>query len=153
MAKNSFKYYIRLSMKEEFSKHDIKGIITVLKSAIANIFKPLEDGTAVIYREKDTFHVYDFSLNRAVSEAEAEVILGLLEEWTDADFTMEVTTSEKYDLPEGETEIDLSAMKHNRWVSKQVENGWRYGLQFNENDKTDPKLRPYHELTEKLKNT
>ena len=153
MNKNSFKYYIRLMMKEEFSKHDIKGIITVLKNAIANIFKPMQDGTAVIYREDGEFHVYDFSLDRAVSEAEAEVILELLEKWTDSDFTMEITTSEKYDLPEGETELDLSATKHNRWVSKQVENGWRYGLQFNENDKTDPKLRPYHELTEKLKNT
>jgi hypothetical protein len=65
---------------------------------------------------------------------------------------MEITTSEKFDIPEGETEIDLSSMRHNRWVSSRVEEGWRYGLQFNQNDKTDPRLRPYHELTEKLKN-
>jgi hypothetical protein len=97
-------------------------------------------------------HIYDFRLNRAVSEAEAEVILGLITDWTDDDFIMEITTSENYDIPEGETEVDITAMKHNRWMSEKVDNGWRYGLQFNEDDKTDPRLRPYQQLTDKLKN-
>ena len=35
MEKSNFKYHIRLMMKEEWSKHDIKGVITVLKKAIA----------------------------------------------------------------------------------------------------------------------
>ena len=139
-------------LREEFSKHDIKGAITVLKNAIANIFKPSDDGTAVIYHMYNDFHAYDFRLDRPISEAEAEVILELIEKWVDGDFEMEVTTSEQYDLPEGETESDLTAMKHNRWVSKQVSEGWRYGLQFDIRQKTDPRLRPYHELTEKLKN-
>ena len=147
-----FKHHIRLSMKEEWNKHDIKGVITVLDKAIANIFEPREDGTAVVYHMLDDFHVYDFRMNRAVTEAEAEVVLQLLQKWTDQDFTMEITTSEKFDIPEAETEIDLSSMRHNRWVSSRVEEGWRYGLQFNQNDKTDPRLRPYHELTENLKN-
>jgi len=37
-------------------------------------------------------------------------------------------------------------------MTEKVENGWRYGLQFNEEDKTDPRLRPYDQLTDKLKN-
>jgi hypothetical protein len=98
-------------------------------------------------------HIYDFRLNRGVTEEEAEVILGLITDWTDKDFIMEITTSKNYDLPEGETEIDLTAMKHNRWMSEKVDNGWRYGLQFNEEDKTDPRLQPYQQLTDKLKNT
>ena len=98
-------------------------------------------------------HIYDFRLNRGVSETEAEVILGLITDWTDEDFIMEITTTEDYLLPEGETEVDLTAMKHNRWMSEKVDNGWRYGLQFNEDDKTDPRLRPYQQLTDKLKNT
>ena len=66
-----FKHHIRLSMKEEWNKHDIKGVITVLDKAIANIFEPREDGTAVVYHMLDDFHVYDFRMNRAVTEAEA----------------------------------------------------------------------------------
>ena len=49
MEKSNFKYHIRLMMKEEWSKHDIKGVITVLKKAIAK-FSPKEHCImAVIY--------------------------------------------------------------------------------------------------------
>ena len=85
-------------------------------------------------------------------QKQRQKILKLLEGWTDKDFTMEITTSEKYDIPEGETELDLTARNHNRWVSGKVAEGWRYGLVFNEQEKTDPRLKPWHELTEKLKN-
>lgn len=152
MKKNNFKYHLRLALDEELGTHDIKGIITVLEKTIANIFEATEDGTAVIYHTFDNKNMYDFCLNRSVTETEAEVILGLINEWTQDDYTMEITTSEKYDLPEGEIEADITAMKHNRWLSERVSEGWRYGLEFNESDKTDPRLRPYHELSEKLKN-
>lgn len=152
MKKNNFKYHLRLALDEELGTHDIKGIITVLEKTIANIFEATEDGTAVIYHTFDNKNMYDFRLNRSVTEAEAEVILGLINEWIQDDYSMEITTSEKYDLPEGEIEADITAMKHNRWLSERVSEGWRYGLEFNETDKTDPRLRPYHELSEKLKN-
>ena len=152
MEKNSFKHHIRLYVHEELDNQDIRGIITVLEKAIANIFEATEDGTAVIYHKFNDKDVYDFRMNRAVTEAEADVIFDLLNEWTTRDYEMEITTSEKFDLPEGETEIDLSAMRHNRSLSERVSEGWRYGLEFNEDAKTDPRLRPYHELSEKLKN-
>ena len=152
MKKSNFKYHIRLRMLEELDKGDIRGVITVLKSTIAGIFQPLEDGTAVIYHLRDEEHVYDFRLNRGVTEEEAEVILDLITDWTEADFVMEITTSKDYDIPEGETEINLTAMKHNRWISNKVSDGWRYGLQYDKTALTDPRLRPYHELTDKLKN-
>ena len=155
MNKSNFKYHIRLKMTKELDKSDIRGIIVVLKKAIVNIFQPLEDGTAVIYHMGDEAmyeHIYDFRLNRGVTEPEAEVILGLITDWTDEDFIMEITTIEDYLLPENETEVDLTVMKHNRWMSEKVDNGWRYGLEFNESDKTAPRLRPYQQLTDKLKN-
>ena len=142
MEKNSFKHHIRLYVHEELDNQDIRGIITVLEKAIANIFEATQDGTAVIYHKFNDKDVYDFRMNRAVTEAEADVIFDLLNEWTARDYEMEITTSEKFDLPEGETEIDLSAMRHNRWLSERVSEGWRYGLEFNEDDKTDPRLRP-----------
>ena len=155
MKKSNFKYHIRLKMTEELPKTDISGIINVLKKAIVNIFQPLEDGTAVIYHMGDeamNSHIYDFRLNRSVSEAEAEVVLGLITDWTDDDFIMEITTSENYDIPDGDTEIDLSSMKHNRWIDDKLNKGWRYGLEFSKENRTDPRLQPYHQLTDKLKN-
>jgi hypothetical protein len=152
MNKSNFKYHIRLMMNEEFSKHDISAVITVLKNTVANIFQPLEDGTAVVYHMYNDFHVYDFRLNRSVTEAEAEVCLGLITDWTDKDFMMEITTSKNYDIPEGQSEMSLDVLKHNEWVSEKVNQGWRYGLALDVKEKTDPRLRPYHDLTEKLKN-
>ena len=66
-------------MKEEWNKHDIKGVITVLKKAVVNIFASTEDGTALVYHLWNDSQVYDFRLYRAVTEAEAEVILKLLQ--------------------------------------------------------------------------
>jgi len=152
MKKSNFKYHIRLLMAEELDRSDISGVITVLKNAIVGIFQPLEDGTAVIYHLFNDKHVYDFRLNRGVTEEEAEVILELITDWTDNDFVMEITTSKNYDIPDGEHEINLTAMKHNRWISNKVSDGWRYGLQYDKTALTDPRLRPYHELTDKLKN-
>jgi len=152
IKKNNFKYHLRVGLDEELSTHDIKGIITVLEKSIANIFEASEEGTAVIYHTFNDKNLYDFRMNRSVTEAEAEVILTLINEWTDDDYTMEITTSEQYDLPEGEIESDITSIKHNRWLSEQVSNGWRYGLEFSEEQQTDPRLRPYHELSEKLKN-
>lgn len=150
--KNKFKHYLRIILDEPLNKHDIKGLITVLKRNIANVFNPIEEGAIVIYRNKSSKHIYDFNFNRNVDEEEAEVILQILNEWTDADYEMEVTTNEQYDLPEADGDQDLDMMKHNRWIQKQVDKGWRYGLVFNETLKTDPKLRPYHDLTPKQKN-
>ena len=157
MNKSNFKYHIRLKMADELQKSDISGIITVLKKAIVNIFQPLEDGTAVIYHMGDeamNSHIYDFRLNRGVTEAEAEVILGLITDWTDKDFIMEITTSENYEeFGEFDDEIDLTSMKHNRWMADKIDKGWRYGLKYNKEDKVDPRLQPYQQLTNKLKNT
>ena len=147
-----FKYHFRIALDEQIDKHDIRGIIHVLDKAIANIFEASEDGTAVVYHDLEGKHAYDFRMNRSVTEAEAEVILKLLNEWTDKDYIFEITTSEKFDMPYGEEEIDLTSTKHNKWISERVSEGWRYGLEFNEEKKTDPRLRPYHELSEKLKN-
>jgi len=139
-------------MDEELDKHAIRGLITVLRKTIPNIFSPLIEGAVVLHRVNTDGHAYDFKMDRNVTSDEAEVILELINEWTQFDYIMEITTSEAYDLPCGEDEQDITAMNHNRWVQKQVNGGWRYGLVFNEELKTDPRLRPYHELSERLKN-
>ena len=62
MEKNNFKYHIRLMMKEEWNKHDIKGVITVLKKAVVNIFAPTEDVQPlyIIYGITSTFMTLDY---------------------------------------------------------------------------------------------
>lgn len=149
--KSNFKHYLRVIFDEPLDKHDVKGIISVLKKGLPNIFSPTEEGTAVIYRSRKGKHIYDFNFVRNVDEAEAEAILDILNNWTESDYEMEVTTTERYDLPDCDCDQDLDMIKHNRWIQQQVDAGWRYGLVYNESLKTDPKLRPYHDLTPKQK--
>lgn len=150
--KNKFRHYLRIKLDEQLEKSDIVGLVTTLRKTIPNIFNPISEGAVVIYGTDAEKHVYDFKMARNVTEAEAEIVIELIEEWTDSDYVVEITTSESYVLPDdGEQEHDITAMKHNRWVQEQVNKGWRYGLEFNESEKTSPKLRPYHELTDKIK--
>lgn len=149
--KSNFKHYLRVIFDEPLDKHDVKGIISILKKGLPNICSPTEEGTAVIYRSRKGKHVYDFNFVRNVDEAEAEAILDILSNWTESDYEMEVTTTERYDLPDCDCDQDLDMIKHNRWIQQQVDAGWRYGLVYNESLKTDPKLRPYHDLTPKQK--
>jgi len=152
MNKNNFKYFVRLILNESLDKKEILHVIDVIDESVIDAFSPLEDGTAVLNKNTEEKEVYDFRLMRKISEREAEIVFDNIQQDITGDFQMEVTTSERYDLPEGEDEIDITAMRHNRWVSERVSNGWRYGLKLNEEEKTDPRLRPYHELTEKIKN-
>jgi hypothetical protein len=152
MNKNNFKYFVRLILNESLDKKEILHVIDVIDESVIDAFSPLEDGTAVLNKNTEEKEVYDFRLMRKISEREAEIVFDNIQQDITGDFQMEVTTSERYDLPEGEDEIDITAMRHNRWVSEMVSNGWRYGLKLNEEEKTDPRLRPYHELTEKIKN-
>ena len=69
------------------------------------------------------------------------------------EFKEELELLKAYQLPEDgyvgpndKTEVDVFATKHNRWMSEKVDDGWRYGLKFNEENKTDPRLLPYEEL-------
>ena len=64
--KNKFKHYLRIILDEPLNKHDIKGLITVIKKNIANVFNPIEEGAIVIYRIKNAKHIYDFNFNRNV---------------------------------------------------------------------------------------
>jgi len=139
-------------LNESLDKKEILHVIDVIDESVIDAFSPLEDGTAVLNKNTEEKEVYDFRLMRKISEREAEIVFDNIQQDITGDFQMEVTTSERYDLPEGEDEIDITAMRHNRWVSEMVSNGWRYGLKLNEEEKTDPRLRPYHELTEKIKN-
>jgi len=150
MSKKNFKHHIRIQLNEELDKHDITGILMVLEKSIPNIFDV--DKKEVHYHTEDSKHLYDFKIERSLTEAEGEAILHVVEKWTSNDFLLEITTIEDYFLPENEYEIDMTSMRHNRWINEKVTEGWRYGLEFSEDQKTDPRLRPYHELTDKLKN-
>ena len=69
------------------------------------------DSPCISSMERSTFMTLDYIVQL---QKQRQVILKLLQSWTDKDFTMEITTSEKYDIPS--ERLDLTARNHNRWV-------------------------------------
>ena len=69
----------------------------------------------------------------------------------------QIETSSEYD-DEFDIDIDNDVLQHiqhaankffhNRWVEDQIDGGWRYGLELNRGDLTDPRLRNWDSLAE-----
>ena len=60
---------------------------------------------------------------------------------------------EDCELEMGEDVLDAivdeaSAFRHNRWIDAQMAAGWRFGMEFSRGEKTDPRMRDWHHLSE-----
>lgn len=143
---------VHLDSKQEIDKNNIielaKRIRKVLGSDIIGkeiaLHQKIEDGT----------HTYEFKLNKEfVTEEEIEVLVSIFYHQIPTDFDIEFETEVQPDLyiPDsvGEVEVVSESAKHEMWVSMKLKEGWRYGLEFCEKDKTDPKLKPYYQLTQR----
>jgi len=145
---------LKIISKNTLSKADIKTAIHVINdSAGRDIItissdKPL----AKKYTLEDGYVVYAFSFDTPITGEEADGIIGGLYNTLVFDFVAEINS----DMVEYETDIEESieesdAVKHARWVQDQVNEGWSYGLEFNESNKKNPYIRPYHQLTKSQK--
>lgn len=114
------------------------------------------------YNDDENNHVYEVSLNRDLTEKEAEKIVIVWEQLFDdgyGDFVIE--TSTPYTGKENDDHLnnDLSQntvseeakIHHNEWMKRKMDEGWRYGLYFSEEEKTHPMLLPWEQLSEKNK--
>jgi hypothetical protein len=42
----------------------------------------------------------------------------------------------------------MERQNHNKWISEQQNKGWRFGLDFDQTNKTHPAMRPWDDLPE-----
>lgn len=106
-------------------------------------------------------HIYTFEPDIELDEDAIEDIASIISSMVDVDFDIEFD----YDEDEGEfdpEEIELednedldpetsAAIDHDLWVKGKLKDGWRYGLEYSEDEMTDPRIRPYYQLTPKQK--
>lgn len=48
--------------------------------------------------------------------------------------------------------VKFSEHYHDAWARRKLDNGWKYGEQYNWNDKIHPRVKPYTKLTEYVRN-
>lgn len=145
---------LKIISKNTLSKTDIKTAIKVINDSAGRDIVDISSDKPLAkkFTLDDGYVVYAFSFNSAISGEEADSIIGGLYNALVFDFVAEINS----DMVEYETDIEESieesdAVKHARWVQEQVNEGWSYGIEFNESSKKNPYIRPYHQLTKSQK--
>jgi hypothetical protein len=145
---------IVLKSNEKISNDIIIKIGREIKSLYGkNVFP---NGIAVYKHIKEalvSYHQYTFQPEMDLDADSIEKIVSVLYSLVDTDFDVEFDYEESEECEECEVEEEelTEANKHDMWVRSKTQEGWRYGLTFCENEKTDPKLRPFYQLTDKQK--
>lgn len=115
-----------------------------------------------IYFSKKNIHVYQIYLKRDLLEKEIKQITSFWSSYYFNKFDIEVTqTLIKYpDDPLNvfieeekfkEIALLLSKNKHKDYIKTKLNQGWRYGTEYSETEKTDPKLLPWESLNDTFK--
>jgi hypothetical protein len=170
--------YIRLVVPKSLSKEDIKSWYETVKSlspsgVIHSIQVPgpkKEDGPKNVYLIKKEINGkigYEVPLSRDLVEKEVEPIVdSWSSQYTKGDFEIE-TSAIKVDKATHQRSADavklkkrdleqicdtLAKHRHGEWLCRREAAGWRYGLKYNEKEKTHPMIRPWEQLPEEYKN-
>jgi len=163
-------FNIALITKEELSKEDIKLFLTVVrdmgpKGIISPYTHTYSNGNKanvfVVMSVADDGFKYQVPLKRNLTGNEADAIVG---EWMDeysGDFDIEATSPvlrmqdlsmfDEVEVDESYETLALNAennIKHQRWMTEHVNNGWRYGMKHSDDDKVCPFLLPWEQLSE-----
>ena len=122
-----------------------------------------DETDSIMLGTKDGEYVYILPLARHLTAQEAEKIIQGYLSVTDHDF--EIETSSVYQIqPDWGHPFDydismdqpsrefiannLARHHHNLWIQTRIDQGWRYGLTLDLQNKTHPAIRPWDDLPE-----
>ena len=111
--------------------------------------------------DPDFEYVYLIELRRHLQDNEAEFVVSAWERRYQDDFEIEISHLYRADSDvqrpfeitiDSDTRAKVldaaSKFIHNRWVDAKTMDGWRYGLDYNEQEKTNPIIRDWDSLPE-----
>lgn len=144
---------LRFISDEQLNKENIKNIVHAINNLVVDsiIDTPKDQINATHYTLKDGSHAYTFDFNRRINSDEADNIMGGLYSTFEFDFIVEIEA----DIEDPETEKNKEfgeyspVVEHSKWFLENMKEGWSYGMRFDESQKKNPYLRPYHKLTER----
>lgn len=103
-------------------------------------------------------HHYTFTITSTNDEGVCDVLANELYNKLDFDFELQIDCDidedylEPCDDSDGVMLIDDEhTVKHSKWVSECVNEGWTFGTDYSKSKKTSPFLKPYHTLSETQK--
>ena len=166
----SLERYIRLVTNERLDPKESKLWFQIVKthgpqSVIGSITQKDPNGEPVevqmISKEFTQGSVYyDIPLTRNLLEDEVQMIVDVWVNLFEGDFNIETSddviayTFDEPTMDEEEQEQvahDIAKAIHTRWYHKQQHQGWKFGVSFNQFDKTHPMLLPWEQLPSQYK--
>ena len=167
----SIERFIKLITKEELDKKAAKAwyhcVIKHAPVGVAKTINMVDDkgkphGVALIHREGETTNSYLVPLTRDLSDDEIDKIVhGFSEKNPDLDFQIETNETKLSASDYSGLSLDaskhmalctaLEKQKHENWVRERNKSGWRYGTEFDQDEKTHPLILPWDQLPDRYK--
>lgn len=162
--------YIQLSTNDKLAIADVKAWFHCVEenspSGVIKTVTIIDDAgsphsVALVHCESETRHHYRVPLSRALSNKEVGAIAKCFAKLTNFDF--DVDTNETSLSAQDRTGISLDAarhlalctalakQKHEDWVRERTDSGWRFGMEFDAEEKTHPLIRPWDQLPDRYK--
>lgn len=170
MPKLNVQHFIKLVTENSLEKKHVrkwfKAVQESAPSGTMHFVQTIKEGDGpqnvqLIHQKDDGKHHYIIPLTRDLIEDEVNpVFQQWMAHYPNGDFHIESSDDAIAQVQADIIEIEIedtsyqqlcekfAKVMHQRWYEDKAEEGWRYGLKLNEDDKTHPMLRPWDDLPE-----
>lgn len=145
--------WIRIATTEQIDNRTVRLFSAAVMKIIGNaLLENISECSLVEYQDKKN-NCLEFGLPKDLTDSQSKEIMEILERVLPYDFQMEVSGVEPAVNNDVLKEISETAAKlaHNKWMQRQVDEGWRYGVKYSLKEKTNPLIQPWENLTETYK--
>ena len=116
----------------------------------------------MVHKEGKKKNAYQIPLTRDLAPDEVQKIVDVFSEKSDLEW-WDIETNETIIQAKERAGIDvdderhlaictaMAKKRHDQWMKDRLDNGWRYGVSFNNEEKTHPLLRPWEQLPDQFK--
>lgn len=165
--------FIKLVVPQSLEDSQVKDFYNLVYKHLSDIIQTYR-GYKVIHQKSGRSHLYVIPLERDLEEYEAAFVVENWDEKFDGSYYIETSTTEDeeyiedlVDDLEDEVEkdlelamqkqepnlldsdsfgIDILKQMHHSWFEELTDLGWRYGTEYNADEKTHPMLLPWEQL-------
>jgi len=150
-----------ISTEDTLSKEQVFSIARIINKICKDTVIGGKGKKVADLNKSNGINSYTFEYDTNSTEEVCDQIANEIYNTVDVDFEMEIDCdmNEDYlDTPDNNKDNDLQSkselliedepsVKHSKWMSSKIKDGWVFGSEYNEDDKTDPLMRPYHSLS------
>jgi hypothetical protein len=145
--------WIRITTTEEIDKRTVRLFsAAVTKTMGYQLIENISECSLFEYSDKKNNYL-EFGLPKDLTDSQTTEVMEILQRVLPYDFQVEVSGVEPAVNNDVLKEISETAAKlaHNKWMQRQVDEGWRYGAKYSLREKTNPLIQPWEQLTETYK--